>query len=183
MNAHLRRAVEADANAIAALHIRSWQYAYRGQLSDSFLDHLSNEVGARIEFWRTHIATSHSGRHEIWAVDVDAQLNGFAALGPARDDNVGSASEIYAIYVNPDHWRRGLGTELLAHAARRFAALGYSVAILWVLESNTRARRFYERAGWALDGGTKTETLPDGTPLHEVRYRTYIDLKNKNGES
>jgi len=179
MNAHLRRAVEADAEAIAALHVRSWQYAYRGQLPDSFLDHLSNEVDTRIDFWRTHIATSYSGRHEIWAIDVDAQLNGFAALGPARDDKMDSASELYAIYVDPDRWRRGLGSELLAHAARRFIGLGYSAAILWVLESNLRARRFYERAGWTLDGGTKTENLPDGTELHEVRYRTSFDRKNR----
>jgi GNAT superfamily N-acetyltransferase len=183
MNTEVRRAVEADAEAIAALHIRSWQYAYRGQLPDGFLDNLSNEVDARIEFWRTHIATQHSGRHEIWAIDVGAQLNGFAALGPARDNQIEPASELYAIYVNPDRWRRGLGSQLLAHAARRFIALGYSVAILWVLESNLRARRFYERSGWTLDGETKTENLPGGTQLHEVRYRTYFDRKNKNEES
>lgn len=183
MNAHLRRAVEGDAEAIAALHIRSWQCAYRGQLPDRFLDHLSNELDARIDFWRTHIATSQSGRHEIWVVDVDAQLRGFAALGPARGDQNDSASELYAIYIDPDRWRGGLGRELLSLATDRFVARGNSVAILWVLESNLRARQFYERAGWTFDGGTKTENLPDGTQLHEVRYRTYCDRRTKNEES
>jgi hypothetical protein len=39
--------------------------------------------------------------------------------------------------------------------------------VLWVLEANGRARRFYEREGWTLEGGTRT------TPLgpSEVRYR------------
>jgi len=49
------------------------------------------------------------------------------------------------------------------------------VAILWVLESNRRARRFYEIAGWIPDGDAKTENRPDGIQLREVRYR--IDLR------
>lgn len=183
MSALVRRAVDADAEAIAGLHIRGWQHAYRGQLPDSYLDHLSNELDARTQFWRTHITTAGSGRHEIWAIAVGEQLKGFAALGPARDDNPKSASELYAIYVDPDHWSQGLGRELLIHATRRFTVLGYSTAILWVLESNVRARQFYERAGWTTDGVTKTENLPDGTELHEIRYRTYFGRKKENEES
>lgn len=52
-------------------------------------------------------------------------------------------------------------------------ALGMRGAILWVLESNARARRFYERAGWRPDGGTKIESRGE-IELHEVRYRAVI---------
>jgi hypothetical protein len=53
--------------------------------------------------------------------------------------------------------------------AHRFAA-----AILWVLDTNERARRFYEAAGWRPDGGTKREDRPGGT-LNEIRYRRSLD--------
>jgi RimJ/RimL family protein N-acetyltransferase len=45
-----------------------------------------------------------------------------------------------------------------------------------VLRTNARARRFYEKAGWAPDGTTKTDTIGDGTvELVEVRYRRTLD--------
>jgi GNAT superfamily N-acetyltransferase len=47
------------------------------------------------------------------------------------------------------------------------AAGGGDEAVLWVAEANARARRFYEREGWTLDGETRTSPL--GPP--EVRYR------------
>jgi GNAT superfamily N-acetyltransferase len=79
--------------------------------------------------------------------------------------------ELYAIYLDPQCWGQGLGRKLLAHATRRLLSHGYSIAILWVLESNRRARRFYEIAGWTLDGATKLENIPDGIELREVSYQ------------
>lgn len=177
MSALVRKAVDGDAQAIASLHIKSWQSAYRRQLPDEFLDHLSNELERRTEFWRTHISTAGLGRHEIWTAKVETRLNGFAALGPARDADADAAAELYAMYVDPECWSQGVGRTLLAHSSERLAALGYSIAILWVLESNIRARRFYERAGWRADGGSKIESLPDSVTLREVRYRILFSQK------
>jgi hypothetical protein len=42
-------------------------------------------------------------------------------------------------------------------------------AILWVLEQNLRARRFYEREGWSLEGAPQEEQLA-GVRLQVVRY-------------
>jgi len=47
---------------------------------------------------------------------------------------------------------------------------GFDEAVLWVLETNVRARRFYEIAGWKPDGQTKADERGTVT-LHEVRYR------------
>jgi RimJ/RimL family protein N-acetyltransferase len=49
-------------------------------------------------------------------------------------------------------------------------ASGYRDAVLWVLEDNPRARRFYEREGWSLDGGRKDAEFV-GMRVPEVRYR------------
>ncbi len=179
MNALVRRAIPEDAEAIAAVHIQSWQIAYRGQLPGHYLDHLGNEFEGRNAFWRTEISSPRTRTNEVWVADSQTQVDGFVAIGPARGADPNVTGEIYAIYVNPSRWDQGLGRALFTHATQRLASLGYSTAILWVLESNTRARRFYEVAGWALDGGAKLESIPDGIELREVSYRILFRPENE----
>jgi hypothetical protein len=66
MKATVRPAVAKDADAIARLHILTWQAAYRAQIPDSYLDGLSDEIPVRAEFWRNHIASQSGGQHEVW---------------------------------------------------------------------------------------------------------------------
>ena len=172
MTALLRRAAEPDAEAIARLHISSWQSAYRRQLPDSFLDGLTEELPSRTDFWRMHCSIQSSAGQEIWIAEVDRALHAFTALGPARRDDEAGLGEIYALYVDPLHWNQGIGRSLLTHASERLFRQ-YTSAVLWVLASNVRARHFYERSGWAPDGAIKIENLPDGTELCEVRYRVF----------
>ncbi|MFQ5968561.1 MAG: hypothetical protein ACE5MI_13285 [Acidimicrobiia bacterium] len=46
--------------------------------------------------------------------------------------------------------------------------------MLWTLRDAERTSRFYETAGWSLDGAEKVEEIPEGNPVVQVRYR--IDL-------
>ena len=46
---------------------------------------------------------------------------------------------------------------------------GFGEAILWVLEGNERAERFYRAAGWELDG-RKVDQF-QGVAVSELRYR------------
>ena len=52
---------------------------------------------------------------------------------------------------------------------RRLREEGFSEATLWVLAENPHARRFYEAAGWTLDGAVKEDTY-FGVTIDEVRY-------------
>jgi GNAT superfamily N-acetyltransferase len=178
MEALVRRAVPEDAEAIAALHIQSWQIAYRGQLPDQYLDQLGEQLSQRSEFWRAQISTPPTSNNEIWVVDTETRVDAFAAIGPAREADPNVTGEFYAIYVDPNRWGHSLGRTLFTHATGRLRALGYSMAILWVLESNARARRFYEIAGWSLDGGSKLESLP-GFELRELSYRILFCRQNE----
>jgi GNAT superfamily N-acetyltransferase len=180
MEALVRRAVPEDAEAIAALHIRSWQIAYRGQLPDQYLDQLGEQLSRRGEFWRTHISNPPTSKNEIWVVDTETRVDAFAAIGPAREADPNVTGELYAIYVDPDRWGQGLGRALFTHATGRLKSHGYSTAILWVLASNIRARRFYEIAGWSVDGGSKLESQA-GFELRELSYR--ILFRRQNEES
>ena len=51
----------------------------------------------------------------------------------------------------------------------RVSAAGYRCITLWVLEDNARARRFYERAGFAPDDAR--HVLGDLGGVTEIRYR------------
>jgi ribosomal protein S18 acetylase RimI-like enzyme len=100
----------------------------------------------------------------------DGVVVGFVSVGPADDKTLAAdVGELYAIYVHPSVWDVGAGRALMSRAVQALRELGYARAVLWVLGSNERARRFYERAGWTADGATKVEERP-GVALHEVRY-------------
>lgn len=169
---HLRRAREGDAEAIARVHVQTWREAYRGLLPDAFLASLS--VEARQRFWSNHLGVLAPDRRP-WLADADGEVVAFAYAGPGRDqDAPSSTGEVYAIYVLPECWERGLGRNLLRHAERDLLAHGYDEATLWVLESNERARRFYEAAGWQFDGTGKVERQGE-IELREARYRRALD--------
>ena len=55
----------------------------------------------------------------------------------------------------------------------RSAGAWYSSITLWVLRDNRRARRFYERAGFAPDGATNVLTRL--ASVIELRYRRSLN--------
>jgi GNAT superfamily N-acetyltransferase len=166
----IRHAEEREARLIADLHVRAWQAAYRGLLADDFLDSLS--VDEREAMWRRKLSSGAGS--QTWVSEDSGRVVGFAAAGPSRDTDASpSVGEVYAIYVEPERVGTGVGRVLFAQAVDHLWKHGYAVATLWVLGTNARARRFYERAGWRSDGATRREWLR-GPELKEVRYRTEL---------
>ena len=167
----VRPATVSDAASIAHINVQSWRVAYRGQMPDAVLDALSVErstVG-----WQERL-TQMQG--QVFVAEVGGSIVGFCDLIPSRDKDVNPAAvaEIAAIYVLPEHWRKGagrtLGREALAEAGRR----GYHSLTLWVLASNVAARHFYGAMGFRLDGGTRADRMAGGSQLHEVRFRVAL---------
>lgn len=172
----VRPASPEDADRLAAIHVRSWQVAYRGLLPDEYLDQLN--PADRVERWRRILLATDLSRGGVLVLAADdvlgagADLLGFAGFGPSRDADANPAqvAEITTIYLLPEVWGSGLGRQLMAAAVERLAGTGYAQATLWVLDSNLRARRFYTGCGWAEDGASqRDETL--GFPITEVRFR------------
>jgi GNAT superfamily N-acetyltransferase len=173
----IRRATVDDAEGIGAVHVASAQAAYRGIMPDAYLDSL--DPCRRSEQWQQALA---SGRQIGWtrsgsgetlvlvAEDSSGRIVGIAALGAERGGRDPAVGELHMINLAPQVWGRGVGTALLRSCEHELRQLGFQQAVLWVLEGNSRARRFYEREGWSLDGAVKEEHRP-GFTLHEVRYR------------
>ena len=162
----VRDARPEDAVAIARVHTRSWQVGYAHAFPAEALACIS--VDRRAENMARQLV-SMPPRAVVLVAEIEDEVLGFAFVGAARgeDETVG---EVYSIYVDPDHWGSGLGRALIAEAEERLGAAGFIEAILWVLDDNPRARRFYEAAGWTHDGVTKQDSHLD-TEVTEVRYR------------
>jgi GNAT superfamily N-acetyltransferase len=110
-------------------------------------------------------------------LESDGTAIGFTHIGPVEDPPSGPQNgigEVYTLYLDPDHLGRGAGRFLLGAAEARLAADGFDQACLWVLDTNHRARRFYERQGWALSDGIRTQKYGDsqGSDLRYVRTLT-----------
>jgi L-amino acid N-acyltransferase YncA len=161
----IRDAVVEDAGQIAGIHVRSWQFAYRGIVPDDVLDALSTEQ--RRAFWVEELV--RSSRRTL-VVEVDEAIAGWAAFGPCRDADAPAAVEVYGIYLDPAFLRRGLGKLLWAAACRAMAADGHARAAVWVVSANDRARRFYESMGGVLDDSASKVVEREGVPLPQVRY-------------
>jgi GNAT superfamily N-acetyltransferase len=165
----IRVAKLGDERDIAEVGVRTWRVAYRGQVPDSYLDGLS--VEDRTEVWRSILSESSWPTKVQLVVEDNARVVGFAGVSRSRDeDSRPEIGEVTAIYLLPDYWDRGCGRALFDRAVETLKAAGFSEATLWVLDTNARARRFYEAAGWTPDGATKLDDRGAFT-LHEVRYR------------
>jgi len=164
---HVRTAHLHDADALADLHVRAWRRAYRGLMPDAFLNGLS--VTGRIGLW--HEVLDDPPRRSAQLLLEDAgRIVGFVLVGGEELEADAVRGEVYALYVDPDHWRRGVGSALLAAGCDRLRAAGFGAAVLWVHEGNERARAFYRAAGWDTDGTLRRQEAL-GIDALEVRYR------------
>ena len=173
METAIRRASLPDARAVAEVHVASWRWAYRGDLPDALLDALSidDREAAHVQ----QIGDPGTTTDVVVAVGNGGAVVGFASTGPTRDDDAPPGTgELYAIYLVQDAAGTGVGQALLDRAGDDLRGAGFDRATLWVLASNARARRFYEREGWRWDVTTSEHRFDCGNrPI--VRYT--IDLQ------
>jgi GNAT superfamily N-acetyltransferase len=166
----VRDAVPDDAAAIADVHVRSWQSAYRGLLPENFLDQLRAEDRAA----GYELGSLEPRAPKSLIAMLGERVAGFTTIGPSRDADAASAGELRALYVDPEYWRGGVGRALLLEARRRLREAGYREALLWVLDGNAIAERFYRADGWKPDGATREED-PWGVTATVHRYRRDLD--------
>jgi ribosomal protein S18 acetylase RimI-like enzyme len=161
----VRRARASDAAAIAEVHARAWRAAYEHVFGAERLATRQPDVA----LW-TRILTNERVEVNVATADED-RIVAFVSVGPSRDDD--AEGELYAIYALPEAWGTGASPALMQVGVAALRAAGYRDAILYVLDDNPRARRFYEREGWTLDGGTKSDEF-FGVEVVELRYRRLL---------
>jgi GNAT superfamily N-acetyltransferase len=90
------------------------------------------------------------------AEDVDGAIAGVVAYATgtvSREDHtpVPGLAHVSAVFVHPEHWRKGIARRLLDEAEAAMREQGYDRAQLWTLEGSP-AEEVYAALGWRRDG-------------------------------
>ena len=169
----VRRAQPADAAAMAAVQLETWRVGYADLLPRSVLDELSDaDVEAS---WATAITAPPSPVHAVFVALHAGRLVGFAAVGPAGDeDSAPDDGEVIELLVSPGFQQAGHASRLLAAAVDHLEIAGMSRVVTWRLADDDAARQFFASAGWAADGAHRV--LDAGEPLEQLRLHAGIGL-------
>ena len=180
----IRRAAVDDARSIASVHVRSWQGAYPGLIPQPYLDALRAEE--RLGMWQDILADASWPRQGVLVVlgphEPDGRgpgaevIIGFAAFGPTRDEGVDTrvVGELMTFYLDPTVFGSGAADLLMDGVLAALRDGGFARATLWVLGTNARARRFYERRGWHHDGARKLHDW-EAFVATDLRYDIGLD--------
>ena len=161
----VRPATAADADAIGRIQVETWRAAYTGLMPDEAIARF--DVADRQQLWREGLGRELRPGSAVFVAELHGEVVGFVSVGVSRDDD--RLGELYAIYLHPSCWDRGVGRALIEQAEASMRSSGFAEAILWVMEGNERAERFYRAAGWERDG-RKLDTF-QGAEVAELRYR------------
>ncbi|MEU0489681.1 GNAT family N-acetyltransferase [Nocardiopsis sp. NPDC006139] len=172
----VRRAVPADAPAIAAVNVASWHAAYRGLIAREHLESLDTDRLAGI--WagrlRGHLVRPGAGCLVAEPAEGPGGIVAYAGFAPAADpdDADRTVTDLETFYSLPEVWGTGVNRRLWEETLAAMTAGGTGHGVLWVLEGNARARRFYAAAGWRDTGAvTPTPLLGGALVVPAVLYR------------
>jgi L-amino acid N-acyltransferase YncA len=120
-NTMIRLALPSDVPGIAAVHVRTWRVAYRGHLPDAFLDAM--DPSQRASWWSGVVVDPNV----TVLVSVEAEsVVGFCSFLPSRDEDAPpSTCELVTLYLDPSHWRAGIGRALLESAIDDVSTRGF----------------------------------------------------------
>jgi len=166
MGIRICKALPKDAYEYAANHIACWQSAYRGVMSDEYLDNMPLEKMAE----SNRQILSDPGGFACYYAEFGGKMIGRLVLCKSRDEDKADAGEIGAMYLLDAFWGKGYGRAMMDFSLEELKRRGHKEVFLWVLEANTRARKFYEKCGFAFDGTKKEIEMEIDKPLSEMRY-------------
>ena len=147
----VRNAVPEDCCALGEIMAVSFRSAFGGFISQETLDRCAVAENC------AGLLASLPKEMTTVAGCVDGKMMGLLVYSEGPDGR----AEIEAIHSLPESWGTGLGAAMLD-----FALKGRSAG-LWAFGKNARARRFYEKHGFAFTGETRISEF-DGAV--EVRY-------------
>lgn len=161
---HVREATVKDVKDISRIYAQSWKAAYAGLLPQAFLDTIDD--GRWVEKFNADIG---GGALSALMIMDGGRPAGCAAFGRSREESRTGWGELVSVYLHPDYFGAGYGQALLEAAMHKLREQGHERVFLWVLRENSRARRFYEKNGFA-PSGEENALLIMGQSVVNVRY-------------
>jgi GNAT superfamily N-acetyltransferase len=164
---HLRRATVRDAAGIAQVHAEGWARAHEGLVPPEYIACMGSRGGE--DLWKEELRVEAPDRTP-WVALLDDRIIGFAIGGIARDeDAAGGTGEIYQLFVTPECWEKGIGSNLMEHVVRDLREHEFERAVFWILAADATMRAVAEQVGLEASGATRFEDC-GGTQVEEVRY-------------
>ena len=145
---------------ISNIYEQSWKYAYKGIIPQDYLDSIPHGRWVR---------SLEVPERKHFVCELDGKLIGTASICPSRWESHSGCGEIVSIYFLPGYIGKGFGKQLLERCVSEIRKDGFSKAVLWVLEENHTARRFYEKQGFVCTGEYREDSI-GGKLLREVLY-------------
>ena len=145
---------------ISNIYESSWKYAYKDIIPQDYLD--SIPTGR----WANSI--NKIGMNNLVVIE-NGLIIGTASFCKSRWEQYSNYGEIVSIYFLPAYMGKGYGKHLLKKCVEELNGLGYNNILLWVLENNQRARRFYEKNGFTCSGDFLNDNI-GGKELREIMY-------------
>lgn len=145
---------------ISNIYEKSWKYTYQNIIPQNFLDNIP--AGK----WADRVTVE--GVHSLVLTKKGSPV-GTASFCRSRWDKYSDYGEIISIYFLPEYIGKGYGRHLLLKCLDELKKAGFERILLWVLEDNRRAQRFYEKNGFVFSGECRTEQI-GGKELRELMY-------------
>ena len=174
MGVTIRRAAADDADQLGEVSVKAWQWAYRGLMPDDVLDSL--RPSSRSKAWKAWLNGGAGPHFKAWVAELGDKIVGFAAASEPRDTEQlpSGTRELLSIYLLEDHVGTGVGSRLIEEIEASWRAESAPAGVLWMLKTNERTRRFYERHGWEPDGTEGTHEIATGIDVPSIRMQKQL---------
>jgi GNAT superfamily N-acetyltransferase len=167
----LRQAVNSDAASIANLHAESWRSAYRGILSNDYLD--DDIFTERQAYWQKCLDAPHPERRHVLLAEQDKNVIAFVSVFLDKEPEHGAL--LHNLHVLPNLKGQGLGRLLMREAAQWTLLQNVNQMHLWTFEANHEARKFYDALGGEVVG-KRLESVAGNVEREILRY-SWEDLE------
>lgn len=152
-----------DIEQIVDINIKAWKKEYKGIIDDEILNNLNRQE--KIKKWKK----SYNKGNVIVAEESGTILGYCRYDDRAVYENTDIDSEIIAIYVDCDKLGNGIGRKLVEYVKNDLKNKNKTKMVIWCLEKNQNARKFYEKIGGNLISDEKYFEK-DGKKYKEVAY-------------
>lgn len=145
---------------ISEIYEKSWKYAYRNIIPTDYLESIPSGC------WANSI--NKAGMHSL-IITENNQIIGTASFCKSRWEHYSEYGEIVSIYFLPEYIGKGYGQYLLNACVDELNKSGFNRILLWVLEENQRARKFYEKNRFVCTDNILDDNI-GGKALREIMY-------------
>lgn len=163
MSLQVRPATPDDLSGVLEVFLACWRESYRGVLTDTAIDAMTDERAAAL--WQRVLADAVG---VVLVAERDGAIVGITRYAATSDGDDRVDGAVHSLYVSPRAHGGGIGGALLARATAGLHEAGAEAATLWVFAANAPSIGFYEAKGWHPDGATRTQS-EFGEPEQRMR--------------